>query len=155
CRSPLGVNSGLINDSAMTVMDEEAIYLDSYPFYARLHRIMGMGAWCAPDNDTERILQIDLGQQKVVTGIATQGRHLGYQDYVTSFNLEYSTDGNTWVNYTDNNSTVKVIIFQGNQEQHEVVSHKLKKSITARFVRFHPLTWNNMPCLRVELLGCE
>lgn len=47
-------------------------------------------------------LQIELRQVKKITGIVTQGaKSLGKEMFVTSFSLQYSDDGDSWNNYTD------------------------------------------------------
>ena len=45
-------------------------------------------------------LQVDLDRYTVVTGIATQGRNDANQ-WVTSYILQYSEDGVTFVNYKE------------------------------------------------------
>ena len=43
---------------------------------------------------------VDLGERKVITGVATQGRR-GSGEYVEEFRLEFSEDGATWRLYLD------------------------------------------------------
>ena len=45
-------------------------------------------------------------------------------------------------------------IFAGNTDADTVVSHDLNPSITARYVRFRPITWQYWISMRVELYGC-
>lgn len=58
------------------------------------------GAWSAGTNNIYQWLQVDLGKYRVVTGIATQGRNIVNQ-WVTSYDLEYSEDGVTFVYYKE------------------------------------------------------
>ena len=47
-------------------------------------------------------------------------------------------------------------IFAGNTDRNTVISHSLKPHIDARYIRFHPITYNlNAACLRAELYGCR
>jgi hypothetical protein len=60
-------------------------------------------AWWAISNDLNQWIQMDAGQVKVINGVVTQGRpdyvwggrHPGWQ-WVTSYFIETSSDGNTW-----------------------------------------------------------
>ena len=46
-------------------------------------------------------------------------------------------------------------IFAGNSDRNTVVSHSLNPHIEARYIRFHPQTYNSKAaCLRAELYGC-
>ena len=44
--------------------------------------------------------------------------------------------------------------FDGNIDQNSVVYHDLNPPITARYIRFLPLEWNDDISMRVELYGC-
>ena len=44
--------------------------------------------------------------------------------------------------------------FDGNTDQNSVVYHDLNPSITARYIRFLPVEWEDEISLRVELYGC-
>lgn len=47
-------------------------------------------------------LQIDLGSEKQVTGIITQGaRDFGHIQYVAAYKLAYSNNGVDWTEYSD------------------------------------------------------
>lgn len=45
-------------------------------------------------------------------------------------------------------------MFRGNFDQHSIVVGEIFPPIRARFIRIHPLTWQNDLCMRVELFGC-
>ena len=51
--------------------------------------------WCAASNDLNQWVQMDAGQVKVINGVVTQGRQR-YDQWVTSYIIETSSDGNTW-----------------------------------------------------------
>ena len=59
------------------------------------------GSWSAKENDKNQWLQIDLGSVFTrVTGVATQGRY-NYNQWVTTYKLQYSKDGSTFTSYKD------------------------------------------------------
>lgn len=48
------------------------------------------------------LLQVDLGAQKQVTGIITQGaRDFGHVQYVAAYKVAHSNDGRNWTEYRD------------------------------------------------------
>ena len=79
------------------------------PWQARLNNIQtsrSTGSWSALQNTIGQYLQIDLGKERVVKKIATQGRP-SYDQWVTSYKLIFSLDGTNWNGY-QNNGAVKV-----------------------------------------------
>ena len=44
--------------------------------------------------------------------------------------------------------------FDGNTDKNNVVYHDLNPPITARYIRFLPVEWEDEISLRVELYGC-
>ena len=44
--------------------------------------------------------------------------------------------------------------FDGNTDNKNVVYHDLNPSITARYIRFLPVEWEDEISMRVELYGC-
>ena len=79
------------------------------PWQARLNNIQksgSSGSWSAPQNAIGQYLQIDLGKERVVNKIATQGRP-SYDQWVTSYKLLFSSDGAKWNEY-QNDGVVKV-----------------------------------------------
>ncbi|XP_074629881.1 lactadherin-like [Acropora palmata] len=139
----------------------EAVKASSYfgsrsiPWQARLNNVETSGyagAWCTLQNAIGQYLQIDLGKERVVKKIATQGGPSSiYIHRVTSYKLLFSSDEANWNEY-QNNGVVKV--FTANSDGGTVVSHKLSPRISTRYVRFSVLSWHNHICMRVELYGC-
>ena len=79
------------------------------PWQARLNNNKtrgSSGSWSALQNATGQYLQIDLGKERVVNKIATQGRP-SYDQWVTSYKLLFSSNGANWNEY-QNNGVVKV-----------------------------------------------
>ena len=84
-------------------------YTGYEPWQARLNNIAksgSSGSWSAGSNATGQYLQIDLGKERVVNKIATQGRP-SFDQWVTSYKLLFSSDGANWNEY-QNNGVVKV-----------------------------------------------
>ena len=61
-------------------------------------RLNGATAWAAGQNDQNQWIQVDLGEQKIVTKIATQGRN-NHEQWVTSYVVSYSLNGQTFNQY--------------------------------------------------------
>jgi hypothetical protein len=62
-----------------------------------------VGVWIALQNKISgEYLQIDLGRVTTVTMVATQGRPVGFPQWVTSYAIDYSTDGSLWLHYREN-----------------------------------------------------
>ncbi|KAJ8297631.1 hypothetical protein KUTeg_024162 [Tegillarca granosa] len=97
------------------------------------------GGWTAQYNDLHQYIQADLGSIIQITGVATQGREDGSGQWVKSYYLSYSQDGNNWVSYS------------GIQRN---ALHLLYIPFLARYVRLWPRSWNNQISLRWELYGC-
>ena len=101
CIAPAGMESKLISDgqiSASSQMDD-----NHAPQRARLNtKISGIkqGGWLPLANDPNQWLQVDLGSYTRVTRVATQGRD-GYDEWVTSFQLEYSINEITFKSFME------------------------------------------------------
>ena len=79
-----------------------------YPHYGRLHGRRGRGAWCPKTTDNRGdYLQIDMGAQRTVCAVATQGR-ARYGEWTKRYKLSLSRDGVNWLFYQEDNKT-KVI----------------------------------------------
>ena len=79
------------------------------PWQARLNNIQtsgSTGSWSARQNAIGQYVQIDLGKERVVNKIATQGRP-SLDQWVTSYKLLFSSDEANWNEY-QNNGAVKV-----------------------------------------------
>ena len=110
CRiQPLGMENRQIPNEA--VKASSLWGSASEPWQARLNNIKKSGyagAWCTRQNTIGQYLQIDLGKERVVNKIATQGRPSAINiHWVTSYKLLFSSDGAKWNEY-QNNGVVKV-----------------------------------------------
>ncbi|XP_015751481.1 PREDICTED: lactadherin-like [Acropora digitifera] len=144
-----------IPNRAVTASSTWKSHAGCEPWQARLKNAQGpgtYGSWCALQNNIGEYLQIDLGKERVVNKIATQGRpSTVYFQWVTSYKLLFSSDGANWNEY-QNNGVVK--FFTANSDRGTIVSHKLWPQISTRYVRFLVMSWHHHISMRVELYGC-
>ena len=109
CRiQPLGMENREIPNEAVKA-SSSWIPAGLEPWQARLNNIQksgSFGSWSALQNAIGQYLQIDLGKERVVNKIATQGRP-SYDQWVTSYKLLLSSNGANWNEY-QNNGVVKV-----------------------------------------------
>jgi hypothetical protein len=75
-------------------------------------RLYGGWSWCSSTTSNTQYIQVDLGQVKTVTGIATQGDKT-LDKWVTSYKVSYSFGKGVWFEYKDAAST-KVLSFSLN-----------------------------------------
>ncbi|XP_015747560.1 PREDICTED: lactadherin-like [Acropora digitifera] len=152
CRiQPLGMENKEIPNRAVTASSTWKSHAGCEPWQARLNNAQGpgtSGSWCALQNNIGEYLQIDLGKERVVNKIATQGRpSTVYFQWVTSYKLLFSSDGANWNEYQN--------VFTANSDRGTIVSHKLSARISSRYVRFSALSWHDHISMRVELYGCS
>ncbi|KAI5617150.1 contactin-associated protein-like 2 precursor, partial [Silurus asotus] len=114
---------------------------------------VGAGGWSPLDTDHYPWLQVDLGNRKQVTAVATQGRYSS-SDWTTRYRLLYSDTGRNWKPY---NQDGNIWTFTGNSNTESVVRHNLQHTIVARFLNFIPLDWSEEGRigLRIEIYGCS
>ncbi|XP_022804957.1 lactadherin-like isoform X3 [Stylophora pistillata] len=113
----------------------------------------GAGGWVALQHTIHEWLQVDLRSRYTsVTGLATQGRN-DHGQWVTKYNVQYSIDGVEFEYYKESGQSLRKE-FSGNQDRDTVVYHELNPPITARYIRFRPLTWQGLVSMRVELYTC-
>ncbi|XP_035658987.1 uncharacterized protein LOC118404111 isoform X3 [Branchiostoma floridae] len=118
------------------------------------------GAWCAATNDDKQFLLIDLEQEKLVTGIVTQGRNSSpdwpdgpTSHWVTSYTLSYGLENGDENDYKDKKGELKV--FKGNKDTDTPVTHNFAEfggPFNARYVKIHPVTWNDHICMRADMI---
>lgn len=64
-------------------------------------RLQSPSSWCARSSDRNPYLQVDLGSNHVICGIATQGNNAADQ-WVKLYQISISLDGRKWTNYIEN-----------------------------------------------------
>lgn len=156
CSEPLGLKNNTILDSQITASSSYKTWnLRAFGWYPHLGRLDNQGkinAWTAQSNSAKEWLQVDLGTQKRVTGIITQGaRDFGHIQYVASYKVAHSDDGVQWTVYEEQGTSK---VFQGNLDNNSHKKNIFEKPFMARYVRVLPLSWHNRITLRLELLGC-
>ncbi|XP_066095367.1 lactadherin isoform X1 [Saccopteryx bilineata] len=158
CDKPLGLKDNTISNKQLTASSVHRTWglpsFNWYPFYARLDKQGKFNAWTAAENSASEWLQIDLGSQKQVTGIITQGaRDFGHIQYVAAYKVAHSNDSTNWTEYREQGAADSKV-FPGNLDNNSHKKNVFETPFVARFVRILPVAWHNRITLRVELLGC-
>ena len=97
------MESGKIMDDAITASTSFAEYLSTGK--ARLNVHLEGCAWSPKDGDKQTAwIQVDLSDVMSVTGVATQGRCV-HPQWVTSYTVSYSIDGQNWEFYKESGGT--------------------------------------------------
>ncbi|XP_006970096.1 lactadherin isoform X2 [Peromyscus maniculatus bairdii] len=156
CSEPLGLKNNSIPDSQITASSTYRTWnvpaFGWYPHFGRLDKQGKINAWTAQSNNDKQWLQVDLGTEKEVTGIITQGaRDFGNFQYVASYKVAYSNDGVQWTVYEEQGISK---VFQGNSDNNTHKKNIFETPFRARYVRVLPVSWHNRITLRLELLGC-
>mmetsp|Transcript_28820 Transcript_28820/g.67086 ORF Transcript_28820/g.67086 Transcript_28820/m.67086 type:complete len:706 (+) Transcript_28820:99-2216(+) len=101
-------------------------------------------AWSAANARAGEWMQIDLGTAMTITGAVAQGRpDKKGKERVLTYRVEGSQDARTWQAVPGE--------FHCGVASQKVVSH-FPSPLTARFVRFHALTWSRKPAMRAGVL---
>ena len=154
CNIPLGLESGVIENSYITASD----FHEEFP--ASSARLNGKSSWCSdyPDNLQEPLyLQVELNRLSTISAIATQGFYPPADSLslrmgrVSKYQLVYSVDGVDWEVYSNKNNES---VLSGNTEREGTIRNDLSPPVTARFVRILPLSYFSFICMKVELYGC-
>ncbi|XP_078661500.1 uncharacterized protein LOC144905634 [Branchiostoma floridae x Branchiostoma belcheri] len=149
CNNPLGMEAGTITSDRITasaMLLSTSGVINNAPHHARLN---GKSSWKMVTIPENGWILIDLGQQKLITGLITQGHG---DKYVTSFTLYFSSRGFDWRPYMDNYREVE---FMGNVDGETPNHVYLPRAVSARYIRLHPKSWENGPNLRLEIIGCK
>ncbi|XP_065196895.1 uncharacterized protein LOC135828372 [Sycon ciliatum] len=160
CDTALGVSSGVVNNSLITA---SSVYSLSYAaYYARLYKSFGNGGFCASNGFTASdYLQVDLGQVRLVSAIASQGiedSFLTSPYYTSRYSVRYGLVPGG-VNLTELKKSGQAVthVFSGNTDKNTVVKQYFAAPIRARFIRmfdFSPRSTHSDPCMRIEIYGC-
>ncbi|KAL9989534.1 hypothetical protein ACROYT_G004096 [Oculina patagonica] len=163
----LGMESGAIADGQISASSEYGVGVSAIQARLNLKSNIKRGGWEPAIKNVHQWLQIDLLKQNTrVKGVATQGRNDNYHR-VTKYKLQYSNDAVTFQYYKEQGQSQDKLsppkcqltypnqVFAGNTDSDTVVYHDLNPPITARYIRFRPVTWNFQIAMRVELYhGC-
>ncbi|XP_022778337.1 uncharacterized protein LOC111319871 [Stylophora pistillata] len=155
CMEALGMESGEIPDSAISASSSANV--NSYaPSIGRLHFLSSgsgkYGSWAAGANNLLQWLQVDFGDWRKITAVATQGRQDSNQ-WVKLYSLSFSYDSVFWE--VVNNEHGSKQIFKGNLDRYTVVRNTLYRPVITRYIRIHPEEWNGHISMRTEFYGCS
>ncbi|KAM4728835.1 neuropilin-1a-like [Anableps anableps] len=154
CSSMLGMVSGLIADAQINASS----FADRGWVAENVRLLTGRSGWTGQQTKQpfkNEWLQVDLGQDKMLSGVMIQGgKHRDRNVYMKRFKVGHSLDGESWTIVKEEN-TSRPKIFTGNQN-HETPEVRLLGPFRTRFVRIYPerATQEGVG-LRLELLGCE
>ncbi|XP_066264272.1 lactadherin-like [Branchiostoma lanceolatum] len=144
CPRPLGMEDGTIVDDLIRATTQIA------GFDAFAARLNGPSAWTMGLVNNQQYLAVDVGRNVNVTGIQTQG--LG-EGHIKTYRIAYQVDGSDQVILYREGGAVRV--FVGNSDGDSVVQRDFLQPFIARYVLVNPLTFTDVPRLRLELLGCD
>ncbi|XP_075537951.1 uncharacterized protein LOC142572612 isoform X2 [Dermacentor variabilis] len=110
-----------------------------------------LGAWMPRRQGIGEFVEVDLGRQRGVFGIALQGRERA-GEWVSRYRVLVSAGGTKYA-YVQN-SRGEIQDFVGNHEPSGVSRQLFDRPVRARFVRIEPTEWNQVIALRFDVLGC-
>lgn len=147
-----GVYSGSVLTALMPALPDENITASSYwganheSYRARLNASYDPN-WTAGTQNTSQWIKVDLGEEKLIGAIATQGR-FGADQWVTSYKVSYSSNDVDWT-FIQEGASDK--IFTANSDRNTVVQHDFDNAMMARYVRIHPQSWQSYISMRMEV----
>uniref|UniRef100_A0A3Q1G103 Neuropilin n=1 Tax=Acanthochromis polyacanthus TaxID=80966 RepID=A0A3Q1G103_9TELE len=154
CSGMLGMVSGQISDAQISASS----YADRGWVAENARLLTGRSGWTGQQTKQpfkNEWLQVDLGQDKMVSGVVIQGgKHRDRNVFMKRFKVGHSLDGEEWTIVKEENTT-RPKIFIGNQN-HDTPELRSTGPLLTRFVRIYPERATNEGLgLRLELLGCE
>jgi len=103
-------------------------------------------AWVAKQAVAGEYMIIDVGQEAWIYGVITQCRADLYWEYVTSFTVQYSSDGFTWQDITGT--------FVGSSSANKLEA-KFPSAVYAQYVKIVAQAWINWVSMRAGVLACK
>nr|QHR82767.1 lactadherin 1 [Vipera anatolica senliki] len=158
CKDELGMQTGAIADTQLTASSVYYGFLGLQrwgPELARLHNSGLVNAWTASSYDLNPWIQINLLKTMFISGVVTQGASRGgFSEFVETYKISYSLDGQVFEFYKDENQT-REKIFSGNADKYTAVTNMFNSPVIAQYFRIHPVKFYRGCTLRFELIGCE
>ncbi|XP_077970679.1 uncharacterized protein LOC144425162 [Styela clava] len=158
CWEQLGMEDGRILDQQITASSEWN--QNHAPYYGRLNNYPDgphIGAWAAANADIATPgtcwFQVHLTPQRTVHGITTQGRPRDYAQWVKTYKVAYSDDGDNW-SFVKESGNANDLIFKGNVDMNTKVTNRLPTPIKTKYIRIYPWSYNGGVTMRAEILGC-
>ncbi|KAL4624646.1 neuropilin-1a-like [Arapaima gigas] len=153
CFNMLGMVSGAISDAQISVSSQGD--RGWMPENARL--LTSRSGWTLQQHQNFRNewLQVDLGQEKHVTGLIVQGGKLReLKVFTRKFRVGYSSNGTNWTLLQDEHGN-KPKVFEGNLN-YDTPELRVLEPLVTRFLRIYPERASPAGmALRLELLGCD
>ncbi|KAF3698572.1 Neuropilin-1a [Channa argus] len=154
CSGMLGMVSGQISDAQITASS----FADRGWVAENARLLTGRSGWSGQQTKQpfkNEWLQVDLGQDKMVTGVVIQGgKNRDKNVFMKKFKVGHSLDGKAWTFVKEDNST-RTKTITGNQN-HDTPELRSIGPLVTRFVRIYPERATSEGLgLRLELLGCE
>ncbi|XP_035682686.1 lactadherin-like [Branchiostoma floridae] len=144
------MENGTIEDGDITASS----YYRYWPPWAA--RLDGDNACWRPSESNGSWIQVDLKDNKTVSGVITQGYDgfFDFNDYwITGYEVYYlSTSGSLEAvkdRYLSGNT------FSGNTDLNGHKTNMFEEPIVTQVIRLYPTSWQRGPGLRMELLGCD
>lgn len=111
------------------------------------------GQWCAGNTEEYQWMAADLGGERKISGVGTQGGDQKNGSWVKLYTLERSKEGNLWETYKEDGHDK---VFAGNSDEFTLETRWLKQPINARFLRFRPKSWTSTRgCMKITIYGCS
>lgn len=149
----MGMQDGAIADDQITASSFWRNHDGDHMRHGRLFAQTGSGGWAADERTgNEHWIQADLGSDRKVTGVVTQGCYM-HNQWVTSFYVSYRTDGSDELAEVTNESGDREL-FQGNYDRRTPVTRRFPQPVVARFVRINIISWSSHPTMRFEVINC-
>ncbi|XP_046389468.1 hemocytin isoform X2 [Ischnura elegans] len=150
CVDGLGMESGAILD------DQISVSSFSTPGTLGNHaRLNGGGVWVAGKllNAPNEWIQVDLVDQKKVTGLVLQGNP-HQEEWVSQFQVGWSLDGHNWNAIHDDGKVVPKV-FEGNSDSQTAKRVLFPHPVFAQFIKLVPVAFHQRIALRMDILGCD
>jgi len=156
-QQPLGMKDGRIGDHQISASSS---WMDEHPnwshgsWYPHDARFDGPTGWhWDPNNDDASggWIEVDLLKDHIVTGIITQGRGDGGDNYVKTYKVMYKKDGDS--HFTTVNSETRWwgdTIFFGDASRR----NNFVQPFEGRIVRIDIRSFKGQSVMRFELIGC-
>jgi len=153
CSQQLGMEDYTIPDQQITA---SSIYGSGFqPYFGRLNmpKSPGSNGCWSPATDSNEYLQIELNSKQTVSGVTTQGRPADNQQFVKSYYISVSDDGQAFTDIVGSDGTR--MIFQANTDHFTPITNRLPSPVVTKFVRIYPQDYEGYISMRVELIGCS
>ncbi|XP_038064788.1 lactadherin-like [Patiria miniata] len=149
---PLGMGDRRIHNDHITASSQSNLF-NHAPWKARLTTDGTFSVWCNnPRTDPAPWIQVDFARDLYVTGLVIQGRSL-YNQYVMSYELALSMDGEIWQPLTNADGTARR--FTGNEDSVNVAATEFEVIQRTRFLRILSTECHSRCCMRFEVMGCD